>query len=43
MKLFYKVSLHKKLSDKALILSLMPHRVAQKCNVMHDYAYNARR
>jgi len=30
-----------KLSDRALILSLIPHRVAQKCNFMYDYANDA--
>jgi len=29
-----------KLSDKALILPLMPHRVAKKCMIVHDFADN---
>ena len=32
-----------KISDEVHILLLMPHKVAQKCNFVHDFANNAGR
>jgi len=32
-----------KLSDTALILPVIPHRVGLKCNFVHDFANNAGR